>query len=406
MKKLKKFVLSIGIILCILGIYCNDKEIDDIFPCLDRGIGHWERTGKLVVPRDGMSSMVKMGDGNILITGGLEAQENGIRAEIYYPRENVFRPTGNLINAKSGHTSYLLHDGRIVIIGSKDVEMYNPKTGSFIKTDEFLEPFDTINILLKNGFIFSQHAMYNPITKEFKKLYINYARITNNIIEGDNGNVYVVDGWVLKNFPLGKLNNTIAPSKGKGFILTNRIEKYNFKTNQYEFAGKSIIPKRTSALIRLPDGKILIIGGNAYGKAILEKEVFKNNINPVYKRYRHNKVYEYWQGLTQTIEMYDPKTETSQIVGEKLKYAVGCTRNSNLNLLKNRYILVASSYGRRFELIDSKTWKVYSVKKMPKKRLDASISIQLDENSVLFIGEFRGGKAPYGYVFKLDDIKE
>ena len=66
----KKIILTFIILLLILVGYTKDKEIDDILPFLDTGVGYWEKTGNLVIPRDTFASAVLLTDGNVLISGG------------------------------------------------------------------------------------------------------------------------------------------------------------------------------------------------------------------------------------------------------------------------------------------------------------------------------------------------
>ena len=420
MKKISIYLLTILLIILTIFIYIRDKELDDIFPFLDKGIGHWEKTGNMINPRGAGTSAVLLADGNVLISGGYDGKQYLKSAEIYYPKENVFKPVGNLTQKRFGHLSFLLNNGEVVILGgitndkkgyTDDVEIYNPKNKKFIKTDQLPERFSNDSILMNNGYIFSQNAIYNPSVKDYKKININYARIGTIPVEF-NGNVYVINGMIPKDYPYGKLNNKITPKKGDGFIYTNIIEKFDFANNSYSIKGKSVIPKTASGLIALPDGKILIVGGHVYKSSgtgsdngILDYDVYRHNIMPLYKS-KFKKHYWWWKDSDQNLEIYDTTNNTSKIVGQKLQYAFGNHSNSDLILLKNRYVFVANGCGRRAEIIDTKTWINYPVKKMPKPLLTNSIPIKIDENTILFIGEHIYKSLPYVYIFRLDNIKE
>lgn len=421
-RKISKKIKLIFLVcfLTILGItfYCNDKEIDDIFPFLDKGVGHWKKTSKMVIPRDSTASAVLLEDGNVLISGGYGNKQYQETAEIYYPKENIFRATGALNHKRAGHSSFLLKDGKVVILGgmstnkeryTNDVEMYIPEENKFVITDTLPERFE-YSVLLDNGYIVSQKAVYNSITKDYKRIDINYARISTNLINVDNS-VYVTKGMVQKNYPYGKLNNIIKPYSGSNFIYTNKVEKFDFNDNSYNIVGESIIPKVAVGQIRLPNNKILIVGGRVYKKSgsgsdngVLDYNIYKHNIMPLYKS-DFKKTYWWWKDCDQSLELYDTNSNISKIIGQKLKYAFGNHSNTDLILLQNRYVFVANGIGRRAELIDTQTWINYPVKKMPKPILTSSIPIKIDENTILFIGTHIYKNLPYGYIFRLDNIK-
>ena len=419
--KFTKYVLLTFIILLIILIgYVKDKEFDDIFPFFDKGVGYWEKTGNMVTPRDATASAVLMNDGNVLISGGYGNKQYLKSAEIYYPKENVFRLAGDLNHKRANHSSFVLKDGNVVILGgisttkeryTNDVEMFIPKENKFLVTDTLPERFEDEGVLLDNGYIISQNAIYNPITKKYKKLSVNYAREGITPIKV-NKSVYLINGVVLKNYSYGKMNSTITPKDGDGFIFTNIVEKYNFNDNNYIVIGKSVIPKTASGLITLSNGKILIVGGRIFKRSgsedtdgVLEYKAYKHNILPLYKS-DFKKAYWWWKDCDQNLEIYDTTNNTSKIIGQKLKYAFGNHSNSDLILLQDRYIFVANGLGRRAELIDTQTWRNYPVKKMPKPILTSSIPIKIDENSILFIGTHVYKNLPYGYIFRLNNIKE
>lgn len=417
-KRIRYILILFVIIICGVVLFYKDKEIDDIFPFLDKGVGHWEKTSKMVIPRDSTASAVLLADGNVLISGGYGNKQYQNTAEIYYPKENVFRLTGNLNHRRAGHSSFLLKDGRVVILGgistnkeryTNDVEMYFPKDHKFVITDTLPEKIEH-SALLDNDYIVSQKTIYNPITKNYKKIEVNYARGTAPV-QVDKS-TYLINGIVLNDYPYGKLNNTIIPEDDCGFIYTNIAEKYNFNQDSYIITGKSTTPKTASGLIVLPDRKILIVGGRIFKKSgsgsangVLDYNVYKHNILPLYKS-DFKKTYWWWKDCDQNLEVYDTNSNVSKIIGQKLKYAFGNHSNSDLILLQNRYVFVANGLGRRAELIDTQTWVNYPVKKMPKPILTSSIPIKIDENTILFIGTHIYKNLPYGYIFRLDNIKE
>ena len=79
-------------------------------------------------------------DGRVLIVGGRGEKVNAV-AEIFDPRTERFTQTGSLATARYKHTAGLLADGRVLVAGGSDerdwqgnlssAEIYDPKTGKF-----------------------------------------------------------------------------------------------------------------------------------------------------------------------------------------------------------------------------------------------------------------------------------
>lgn len=106
-------------------------------------------TGRMNDPR-WLHSATRLKDGRVLVTGGRPnncqagCPQDGLRtAEIYNPATGTWSATGSMHISRYGHSTHLLQDGRVLIIGGestedlgetdqvREVEIYDPATGNF-----------------------------------------------------------------------------------------------------------------------------------------------------------------------------------------------------------------------------------------------------------------------------------
>src|SRR5579862_7429412 len=140
-----------------------------------------EATSGLWTARSGHTSTV-LANGKVLIAGG----ENGPRsfpasAELYDPSDGYFTPTSAMLTPRSGHSATLLPDGRVLITGGvvasvntccvavSSTELYNPSTGTFTAAGG-TSTVSGIAALLKNGKVLITGAtteLYDPVTDSF-----------------------------------------------------------------------------------------------------------------------------------------------------------------------------------------------------------------------------------------------
>ena len=75
----------------------------------------------------------------VLITGGVDSTGKALAsAEVYDPVTGTFSPTGNMAEARAGHTDSRLSNGLVLVAGGFGVggalasaELFNPATGTF-----------------------------------------------------------------------------------------------------------------------------------------------------------------------------------------------------------------------------------------------------------------------------------
>ncbi len=118
------------------GGACNALATAELY---DLTSGRFASTGTMNSPRQNHSSTL-LADGRVLIVGGtdptLTLYTNG--AELYDPASGTFSVTGSLTIARAFHTATLLPSGKVLITGGNNslstlaiAEIYDPSAGTF-----------------------------------------------------------------------------------------------------------------------------------------------------------------------------------------------------------------------------------------------------------------------------------
>ncbi len=213
MKKIfeKKKQIAIGLIILVI--------IVSTFYFFN-GEGRFVRTGDMVVPRIAHNAVL-LKDGKVLITGGYYYNPKGHlereyskSAEIYDPKTKKFTRTNDMNLGRAYHSSILMNDGRVLIVGGGPIqgEIYNPKAGNFTLTGKLpVKFFNAVGeqasiIKLKNGRIFIIEGIfkdrvtyiieYMPRAEEFNLLRkTNFDNYSQNAILLPNETVLIIGGY-------------------------------------------------------------------------------------------------------------------------------------------------------------------------------------------------------------------
>jgi Galactose oxidase, central domain/Kelch motif len=108
----------------------------------------WTPTGPMIKPRLNAQA-VRLPDGRVLVAGGINLEDTAPgeppkrmsnSAEIYDPRLNSWFATGDLNEARYGHTMVLLPDGRVMVMGGvRDYDWFWTES-SFVSEVELWDP--------------------------------------------------------------------------------------------------------------------------------------------------------------------------------------------------------------------------------------------------------------------------
>ena len=120
-------LLETGKVLIVGGIQPQGNFLVSLASTelFDPANGAFAPTGNLAVPR-GDHTATSMKDGTVLVAGGVDASggwlANLAAAEIFDPTKGTFTPVGTMAHARVGHTATLLNDGRVLVVGGRDLD--------------------------------------------------------------------------------------------------------------------------------------------------------------------------------------------------------------------------------------------------------------------------------------------
>lgn len=211
--------------------------------------------------------------GQVLIVGGIE--RNGVMqssAELFDPAIGHFTPTGKLQSAHGwGVTATLLPDGKVLVAGGStgcdspcytaSAEIYDASTRRFILTGSMTVPRAGARaLLLPNGDVLivsgveSERAsgeLYHPATGRFSVAGAMHLPDPIQLVLLKNGKVLVVGA--------------------------SRAELYDPTTNRFSITGSMTVPRTKFGAALLPDGRVLIAGGQiggSWGERVSSTEIY------------------------------------------------------------------------------------------------------------------------------------
>jgi WD40 repeat protein len=325
-------------------------------------------TGPMMVERDGPRA-VSLADGRVLIVGG--SNPGSPIAELYDPTTGGFTPTGSLSIERIGFATARLLDGRVLVVGGLGVdesvgfvplatsELYDPATGTFTKSGSLVLPRNYLykgaitlldgRVLIAGGEsqsgILASLEAFDPDTGMFTVAgTLSTPRAAESLSLLPDGRVLVAGGWsgdgpiasaeifdpaTGLSTPTSEMSaaraSHAAVSLADGRVLlidgasgeaAGGVDVFDPATSVFQAQGRLLTDRSGPAAMLLPDGRVLVAGGT-------------------------NK-----DGDPRTVEVYDPSTGSSSVVGRLEAGGSQSGFDTTATLLPAGDVLLAGGAGR------------------------------------------------------------
>lgn len=203
---------------------------------------HFEQIGQLNISRDHHSTTL-LDDGRVLIVGGYDAEAYGDTniSEFYLPKEKKFVFAPKSLKSRQYHQAIKLQDGRVLIVGGFSKGKKTDWQWQYLKECELFDP-------TKNCFEYTGT--------------LNFIRQDHQLTLLQDGRVLVSGGGTSQ--PYIKRGEGLVFEKN--FSYQNTAEIYDPKTGQFTVTPKMKEDRSLHTATLLPDGCVLIAGGT--GKKI------------------------------------------------------------------------------------------------------------------------------------------
>ncbi len=352
---------------------------------------------------------------SLVLFGSVCSAFQGEKSEAVTGSEASVRTIGNLTSARAAHTTTVLDDGTVLIVGG----------------------------MLENGSFYDTAEVFDPKTNAFKLLAgrMTKKRVSHTATKLKDGRVLIVGGWSNRSSPektaelfdpknrrfeavlnLSKARSghtatliedgSVAIIGGTdGSNLVKEIEIFDPSTGDFKTSGNLVYPRVSLTATALIDGRILLAGGEVPDDSLTSaleifdpKKGLSSEIEPRMSIARHKhdalrladgKVLILggsgpgdFRERSRLAEVFNPETNTIERVGDLANERFKISGTSVL--LKDGKVLVAGG-NEKAEIFDQKTKVFRTVAGTLGKALHFASTTLLGDGRAIIIGGYAYG---------------
>src|SRR5205807_1073064 len=232
----------------------------------------WEYTGSLNTARFHHTSTL-LPDGRVLVVGGEYRSTPLASAELYDPTTGTWSATGSLNTARDSHTATLLPNGKVLVAGGRETdpgpslasaELYDPATGTWSATGSLntARLYHTAT-LLPNGKVLVAGGGETDLYSASAELYNPATGSWSPTGSFDTGRIFHT-ATLLAN---GKV--LVAGGRDSRLVELASADLYNPATGTWSATGSLNTMRKDHAATLLLNGMVLVTGGALAHKAAL-----------------------------------------------------------------------------------------------------------------------------------------